>query len=169
MLSLSHLSWDSRTFDVGAFGEVGVSISLAIGFTLLAKSVTVGFCLVELQDFSALNPSLSSSASLEDKPYHQTANRDSYQSFHFSVKNTSRTHPHQQRWHAWLHPNIRPKRKVLSYLHSKTNILLTLKNKWLSNMSNLAPKYFASAFANISWYISDPAKQQNLAIKETIT
>lgn len=37
-------------------------------------------------------------------------------------------------------------------------VFLTPKKEWLSNMSNLAPKYCARAFANISWYISDPRK-----------
>jgi hypothetical protein len=50
---------------------LGVSVSLAGGSMLLAVSVAVG-----LQDFSALNPSLSSSASLEDKPYQCTTNKD---------------------------------------------------------------------------------------------
>jgi len=36
---------------------------------------------VLLKDFSAFNPSLSSSASLEDKPYDNTANEVCYQSF----------------------------------------------------------------------------------------
>lgn len=35
---------------------------------------------------------------------------------------------------------------------------LTPKKEWLSNISNLAPKWLASAFTNISWYISDPTK-----------
>lgn len=57
---------------MGASEEVDVSISLADGSMVLAMSVIVEFCLPLLQDFSVLNPSLSNSDSLEDKPYHQT-------------------------------------------------------------------------------------------------
>lgn len=68
-LSVSNLGWDSRPHGVGAFEELGVSVSLADGSMLLPMSVAVGLCLEKLQGFSAFNPSLSSSASLEDKPY----------------------------------------------------------------------------------------------------
>ena len=80
MLSVSNLGWDSKPYDVGAFEGLGVSISLANGSMILAMS-SVGLSLVQPKDFSALSPSLSSSASLEDKPYHNTANKDSCQSF----------------------------------------------------------------------------------------
>lgn len=59
-------------YEVGTFEELGVSGSLVDGSKLLAKSAAVGLCLEQLQDFSPMNPSLSSSASLDDKPYDHT-------------------------------------------------------------------------------------------------
>ena len=58
--------------EIGAFEELGKSVSLADGSRALAKSGVVRFCLVQPQEFSAINPSLSSSVSLDDKPYHHT-------------------------------------------------------------------------------------------------
>jgi hypothetical protein len=46
-----------------------VSASLADKITLFDASVVTGLCLEQVQDFSALNPSFISLASLEDKPY----------------------------------------------------------------------------------------------------
>jgi len=48
---------------------------------LPATFVAVGLCLVLLKDFSTFSPSLSSSASLEDKPYDNTGSEVSCQSF----------------------------------------------------------------------------------------
>jgi len=140
MLSVSNLGWESKPSD-GAFEELGASVSVAGGSALPVIFVAVGLCLVLLKDFSVFNPSLSSSASLEDKPYDNTANGVSCQSF--QQKNIQKPGP---------------KRKPY----------LTPKSKWLSNMSSLAPKYFASAFANISWYISDPVTSKILLLREEI-
>ena len=68
-MSVSILGWDSKPQGEGAFEEMGISASPADGSTLLAKSMGKGFCLVQWQDFSALYPSFSSSASFDDKPY----------------------------------------------------------------------------------------------------
>jgi len=67
-LSVSNLSWDSKPHGVGSFEEFCVSGSLAGGSMLPAMSVVKGLCLAQPQDLSPLNPSLSSSASLEVKP-----------------------------------------------------------------------------------------------------
>ena len=61
-----------------------MSVSLAGGSMLLAMSVAVGLCLGQLQDFSALNPSLSSSASLEDKPCQHATNEDSFLELYYA-------------------------------------------------------------------------------------
>lgn len=68
MVSISIFGWDSRPFK-GAFEGLGASVSEADGSVFLATSVGAGLCLVKLQSFSALNPSFSSSASFDDKPY----------------------------------------------------------------------------------------------------
>lgn len=47
---------------------LGVSASPAEEAIFLASSVDPELCLVQLQNFSALDPSFSSSASFEDKP-----------------------------------------------------------------------------------------------------
>lgn len=68
MVSISIFGSDSRPFK-GAFEELGASVSEADASVFLATSVGVELCLVKLQSFSALNPSFSSSASFDDKPY----------------------------------------------------------------------------------------------------
>lgn len=68
-ISVSIFGWDSGPCAVGWFEELGTSDSLTDELTFLAKSMDTGPCLWQLQDFSACDPSFSSSASLEDKPY----------------------------------------------------------------------------------------------------
>jgi hypothetical protein len=69
MASISILGWDSRPYE-GPIEELGgASSSEADGSMFLAKSVGTGLGLAKVHIFSPLDPSLSSSASFDDKPY----------------------------------------------------------------------------------------------------
>ena len=76
-VSVSVFGSDSKLTEEGTLEELGISVSVAEGPTLLAKSAAPGFSLLMLQDFSALYPSFSSSASFEDRPYSALINDDS--------------------------------------------------------------------------------------------
>lgn len=70
-LSFSTFGCESGTKGEGAFEELGASPSPIGKVIALTKSAGRGFCFVQLQDLSTLNPSFNSSASLEDKPYNK--------------------------------------------------------------------------------------------------
>lgn len=66
--------------------ELGVSASQVDRSMFFATSVGIGLCLVQLHDLSALNPSFSSSASFDDKPYSTFINDSNLLAFSISRK-----------------------------------------------------------------------------------
>lgn len=66
--------------------ELGVSASQVDRSMFFDTSVGIGPCLVQLHDLSALNPSFSSSASLDDKPYSTFINYSNLLAFSISRK-----------------------------------------------------------------------------------